>query len=145
MASKRQRELDELRTSLREAGLRATASRVAVLSLLRAQTMPMSHGEAFAQLEADGWDRATIYRNLIDLTDAGLARRSEVGDRVWRFEATSGDATHDNHPHFVCTECSTIECLPELSLRLPARVHVPRSVAEKHVEVQLRGLCDDCG
>lgn len=143
MVSKRRRDLDQLRTSIREAGLRATASRVAVLALLREQTTPMSHAEVFACVEADGWDRATIYRNLIDLTEAGLARRTDLGDHVWRFEATSGDRSHD-HPHFVCTECNSIECVPELKLRLPTRAHAPRAVMERHVEVQLRGLCDNC-
>lgn len=145
MASKRLRDLDELRTSIREAGLRATRPRVAVLAILRKQAAPMSHGEVFAQLAAEGWDRATVYRNLMDLTEMGLARRADVGDHVWRFEATSGDESYDNHPHFVCTECSTIECLPDLKLQLPTRVHAPRSVIDRHVEVQLRGLCDDCG
>lgn len=145
MVRTRRSDRDELRTSIREAGLRATPSRIAVLAILRSETTPMSHGEVFTKVEAEGWDRATIYRNLIDLAEAGLARRTDVGDHVWRFEAMSGDESQDEHPHFVCTECGTIECLPELTLRLPTRIHAPRSVLEKHVEVQLRGLCDNCG
>ena len=38
---------------------------------------------------SQAWDPATIYRNLTDLSEAGLARRTDVGDHVWRFEARS--------------------------------------------------------
>lgn len=145
MASRRRGpEIDELRASIRQTGLRATPSRIAVLGLLRRQTAPLSHGEVVASVEDRGWDRATIYRNLIDLSDVGLARRTDVGDHVWRFEATSGNDAQDEHPHFLCTECGAIECLPDLELRMPARKRTPRAIRERQVEVQVRGLCDDC-
>lgn len=133
-----------LRTSIRDTGLRATPSRIAVLRLLRRQTTPMSHSEVVASMEHHEWNRATIYRNLIDLTEVGLARRTDVGDHVWRFEATTGNDTQDEHPHFVCTECGMIECLPELELRVPRRKRTLRAIRERQVEVQLRGRCDDC-
>jgi Fur family transcriptional regulator, ferric uptake regulator len=145
MASRpRSPEIDDLRASIRKTGLRATPSRIAVLGLLRRQPTPLSHGEVVAAMEDQGWDRATIYRNLIDLTEVGLARRTDVGDHVWRFEATTGDDDQDEHPHFVCTECGIIECLPELELRVPQRKRTPRAIRDRQVEVQLRGLCDDC-
>lgn len=136
--------IDDLRATLRQAGLRATPSRIAVLGLLRRHTTPLSHGEVVASVDDQGWDRATIYRNLMDLTEVGLARRTDVGDHVWRFEAKSGDTPEDEHPHFVCTECGIIECLPELQLRVPRRTRTPRAIRDRQVEVQLRGLCDDC-
>ena len=103
----------------------------------------MSHGNVADRLQSHAWDRATIYRNLIDLAEAGLLRRTDVGDHVWRFEAVSGE--HDAaHPHFVCTECGTVECLPELELAV-RRARAPRAVRQRQVEVHVRGLCDACG
>jgi Fur family ferric uptake transcriptional regulator len=133
---------EELRAALRTRGLRATPSRIAVIELLRAESAPMSHGDVADRLAAQPWDRATIYRNLTDLAGAGLARRTDVGDHVWRFEAVTND--HDTaHPHFVCTECGTVECMPEIELAV-RRARAPRSVRNRQVEVHVRGLCDAC-
>jgi Fur family ferric uptake transcriptional regulator len=146
MAS-RQHSLDELRSAVRAKGLRATPSRLAVLELLRSSDTPMSHADVADQLASQAWDRATIYRNLTDLAEAGLVRRTDVGDHVWRFEAVSEEHASGAHPHFVCTECGTVECLPELELtisRQASRSKPPRSVKQRQVEVHVRGLCDAC-
>ena len=136
------KQIDELRSAVRTSGLRATPSRLAVLELLRASDAPLSHGDVADRLASQPWDRATIYRNLTDLAEAGLVRRTDVGDHVWRFEAVSQD--HDGaHPHFVCTECGTVECLPEIELAI-RRAKAPRAVKQRQVEVHVRGLCDAC-
>ena len=140
--------LDELRALVRAKGLRATPSRLAVLELLRVSDAPMSHGDVADRLATQAWDRATIYRNLTDLAEVGLVRRTDVGDHVWRFEALSGDHEPASHPHFVCTECGTVECLPELELSMrtsrSSRARPPRAVKQRQVEVHVRGLCDAC-
>ena len=140
--------LDELRGAVRAKGLRATPSRLAVLELLRASDAPMSHGDVADRLATQAWDRATIYRNLTDLAEAGLVRRTDVGDHTWRFEAVSGDHEAAAHPHFICTECGSVECLPEIELAVrtsrAARSRPPRAVKQRQVEVHVRGLCDAC-
>ena len=115
--------------------------------MVRGTDAPVSHGEVADRLASQAWDRATIYRNLTDLAEVGLLRRTDVGDHVWRFEAIEHEASA--HPHFVCTECGTVECLPEieLTLRRPEpsrRVRAPRAVKQRQVEVHVRGLCDAC-
>ncbi len=133
---------EEIRAALRTRGLRATPSRIAVVDVLRSAGAPMSHGDVAERLATQPWDRATIYRNLTDLASAGLARRTDVGDHVWRFEAVTND--HDTaHPHFVCTECGTVECMPEIELAV-RRAKAPRAVRNRQVEVHVRGLCDAC-
>ena len=136
---------DELRSAVRASGLRATPSRLAVLELVRGSDAPVSHGDVADRLASHEWDRATIYRNLIDLSDAGLLRRTDVGDHVWRFEAKGGEHDASSHPHFVCTECGTVECLPELELAVARRAKAPRAVKQRKVEVHVRGRCDRCG
>ena len=140
--------LDELRGLVRAKGLRATPSRLAVLELLRASDSPMSHGDVADRLASQAWDRATIYRNLTDLAEVGLVRRTDVGDHVWRFEALTDDHEAAAHPHFVCTECGTVECLPEVELAMrtsrSSRARPPRAVKQRQVEVHVRGLCDAC-
>jgi len=132
-----------LRALVKGAGLRVTASRVAVLGLLRAAAQPLSHGEVADRLTDAVADRATIYRNLVDLVEAGLAHRSDLGDHVWRFEAVAAGHGADHHPHFICTSCGAVECLPEVELALP-RSRTPRALRRNQVEIQVRGRCDTC-
>ncbi len=133
------------RELLREAGLRTTRPRLRVLEQLGRASTPISHGELVEELEQQGMDRTTVYRNLLDLTDAGLVRRSDLGDHVWRFELKRGDAEREpEHPHFTCTDCGTVECLPEVTVQVARGQRAPKSIVRRQVEVQLRGLCDDC-
>ncbi len=136
--------IDAAKRWLRDADLRATPARVAVLRFLAEAAAPASHGEIADELADGGWDRATLYRNLIDLTRAGLVRRSDMGDHVWRFELIGPDAAEHEHPHFVCSECGIIECLPQAEIALRKARGTPRAVRRQKVQVQLRGRCDIC-
>lgn len=135
--------LEELKGIIRNAGLRSTAPRVAVLRRLMEATNPVSHGELVTQLTDQGMDRTTVYRNLVDLTDAGLVQRTDLGDHVWRFELKRrGD--EPRHPHFTCVDCGAVSCLPEVTLSVKPGRGVPRALNRQKVEIQLRGVCDDC-
>jgi Fur family ferric uptake transcriptional regulator len=141
-------DLASLKRVLREAGLRATSARVAVLRCLEAASAPLSHSDVCDAIAPLGFDRATTYRNLNDLAEAGLARRADLGDHVWRFELVhTHDEGHDAviHPHFTCSECGAVACLPEGTVSFSTGRGIPRSVKEAQVEVQLRGVCDTCG
>lgn len=131
---------DELRASIRGVGLRATRGRMVVLSTVLTADGPVSHAELADTL--GGFDRATIYRNLMDLADAGLLRRFDV-DHVWRFEAVSRGSADARHPHFVCTDCGQVECLPVMGFDVADR-RVPAAVVARQIDVQMRGVCDAC-
>lgn len=138
----------ELRGVIRAAGLRSTAPRVAVLGWLRRARAPLSHGEIAEALAPQGFDRATIYRNLVDLTDAGLLRRIDVGDHVWRFER-EGDggaakSAKASHPHFVCVDCGALSCLPEVSVAISPKPGSQRSKIGDVSQVLLQGHCGQC-
>ncbi|MEL6178997.1 MAG: transcriptional repressor [Myxococcota bacterium] len=131
------------RSTIRDCGLRATSGRVAVLELLVARAVPMSHAEVSGALGGQ-WDRTTIYRNLVDLTEVGILHRSELGDRVWRFEVVSHAHDTTGHPHFVCIDCGLVECLTGYDLPTAPDGNVPQAVLHGDVEVTLRGQCDTC-
>jgi Fur family ferric uptake transcriptional regulator len=142
--------LEPLRTRLRRANLRATAPRIAVLRAMDAAGRPLSHAELFQVLGGDAaWDRATIYRNLSDLTDVGLLRRYDLGDHTWRFEPAAAHPgptadTGHAHAHFTCVDCGAVSCVDDVTLRVPDAATVPRALATSAVEIQLRGQCDAC-
>ena len=106
-----------IRDGIRAAGLRATPACVATLNLLREATTPVTHADVANHLETRGVDKAKAFRNLNDMTDAGLLRRTELGDHVYRFEEVRpGEDVMESLPHFLCTDCGTVSCLDNVRL-----------------------------
>lgn len=131
---------DELRALLTSQNLRVTGQRMLILRELARQGVPVSHPELTGRLMNSRLDRATIYRNLISLSEAGLLVRTQLGDAVWRYGLPRArSAAHGAHPHFVCTECGDVLCLSESSVTLQGDV-----MKNQIAEVQLRGLCATC-
>jgi Fur family transcriptional regulator, ferric uptake regulator len=137
----RERKEEELRQLLAARGIRVTEQRLVILRELAKLRAPISHGELTFRLAGHALDRATIYRNLLSLTDAGILVRTQLGDNVWRFEMPSSSATgHGAHPHFVCTDCGDVSCLPKGAVKVSAG-DAPRI---EIAEIQLRGRCGEC-
>ncbi|MCU0687257.1 MAG: transcriptional repressor [Polyangiaceae bacterium] len=111
-----------------------------ILRELATLRVPASHPELTERLAGAGLDRATIYRNLLSLTEAGLLVKVQLGDNVWRFELPSlKSAKHGAHPHFVCNDCGDVACLPETAVALRGE-----AILNQVAEVQLRGRCVAC-
>lgn len=136
---------DPLRDRIRATGLRATAARIAVLRVLTQVGTPLSHAEVAEKLADGGFDRVTVYRNLVELADAGLATRVDLGDHTWRFEVRNEGATEHNseHPHFVCVDCGEVSCLPGVSVNVSKGKGSDGAIGEI-TEVLLKGHCGHC-
>jgi len=134
---------DEIKRAIREVGLRATPARVATLILLREATSPLTHAFVANHLASSQVDKVTAFRNLNDMTDAGLLRRTELGDHVWRFEAVApGGHDQYRHHHFLCVDCGAISRLAEVTLTASSQ---RQSEAVGDVtEILLRGHCNAC-
>lgn len=131
---------EQLRELLASHGLRVTEQRVALLRELGRVTSPISHPELTERMARSGLDRATVYRNLLTLAEAGVLIRAQLGDQVWRYELPRTlSSDHAHHPHLVCSECGTVRCLPAAAVKL--RGEAARSEV---AEVQLRGRCASC-
>lgn len=158
MSTQQPTPLDSLRDRLRSVGLRCTAARLTVLQHLVDHRGPKTHAEVCDALADRGFDKATIYRNLTELTEVGMLARVELGDHVWRFElrGTDGDGHHEeSHPHFVCTSCGEVSCLDDVTVEITPKA--ARTVAEpadtdrksvseipRVTEVLLKGRCGNC-
>src|SRR5215207_7978509 len=92
--------------ALRRAGLRVTASRLAVLTALAASAPhPSVDAVVSAVRERLGDGSAqTVYNVLRTFTDVGLVRRIEPAGRPGLYELRVGD----NHHHIVCRRCNAI-------------------------------------
>jgi len=109
-------DIDLAREILRAAGLRSTPARIAVLIALQKGSKPQTHAELSEHLVPLGFDKATVFRNLTDLTDVELVSRTELGDHVWRFEIRDPNHDRSSHPHFVCVDCGTVSCMEGMNL-----------------------------
>ena len=92
-------------TVLRDASLRVTRPRLAVLAAVHAH--PHLDTEALIRLVRDDVDSVShqaVYDVLRALTDAGLVRRIQPAGATARYEARTGD----NHHHVVCRSCGAI-------------------------------------
>lgn len=130
------------RDRIRAAGFRATKARITVLAALDGAAAPLSHAELLAVL-GPGWDRATVYRNLSDLTERGLLVQVDLGDGVQRYEVRAPQAHAESHPHFVCVDCGNVQCLDDVQVTLSGPA-LPPAIAEADVSVRISGHCDDC-
>jgi Fe2+ or Zn2+ uptake regulation protein len=90
---------------LREAALRVTRPRVAVLSAVHAH--PHADTESIigaVRRMLPEVSHQTVYDSLHALTGAGLVRRIQPSGSVARYESRVGD----NHHHVVCRSCGDI-------------------------------------
>jgi Fur family transcriptional regulator, ferric uptake regulator len=127
------------RALLSSKALRVTEQRLMVLGALSASRSPVSFPELVEQLSDRGLDRATVYRNLVGLAEAGILIKTQLGDGVARYELPpSGESRHAEHPHLVCIDCGGVSCLP------PSAVSLHGEAARRVTEVQLRGHCGAC-
>lgn len=108
----------EIRQVLRQASLRCTPGREAVLRFLYDSGRPLAHGQIATAPGMEGVDRVTLYRTLTALEEARLLHRVQDKDGVWHFCAhpPDGDGCPGNHAHFVCDTCGQIRCLADQSL-----------------------------
>jgi Fe2+ or Zn2+ uptake regulation protein len=90
---------------LREAALRVTRPRVAVLTAVHEH--PHADTDSIVRIVRRGLGEVStqaVYDVLRALTTAGLLRRIEPAGSVARYEARVGD----NHHHVVCRSCGDI-------------------------------------
>ncbi len=100
-------ELSLVEQRLRAQGFRWTNQRrlIARVALANHQHYSAEELLALCQAEDSSVSRATVYRTLGVLRDAGFVESLDVGSGGQRFEHVLGHAHHD---HMVCTACGKI-------------------------------------
>lgn len=127
---------------LRQAGLRVTAARIALLETVRAGDH--LDVDAIANRVRDRLGSISVqavYEALHALTAAGLIARIEPAGHPARFEGRVGD----NHHHIVCRSCGTVvdvDCVVGEPPCLTAADDQGFSIDE--AQVIFWGLCPHC-
>ena len=132
-------------TLIRDAGLRVTAGRLAILEAL--ETHPHADAETLFRLVRGGETQTaatsiqSVHNVLGDLTAAGILRRIEPASSPALYERRIGD----NHHHIVCTNCGAIGDVDCVHGEAPCLVPSNTNGFTVHTaEVTFWGLCADC-
>lgn len=82
---------------------------------------------------------STVYRTLKLLTDCGLAREHQFGDRFTRYESSFET---DHHDHLICTMCGDIiEFESEEIEMLQTKIAKSHNFVIQDHKLELYGLC----
>ncbi|MFC4209740.1 Fur family transcriptional regulator [Pedobacter lithocola] len=120
---------------------RNTATQEAVLSVLATKRRAMSQDLIVEQLGIDA-NRATIYRILNRFCEDNIVHRIVADDGKQYFAVyvkCDETAIPEDHFHFRCTKCETIECLNSL-----VTFSVPDKYTVQQMNCILVGICKDC-
>ena len=137
------RQLPDL-SSLRPAGSKRSSKRDRVLEVFLRQEGHVSADDLFdlARREAAGIGRATVYRTLQWMVEAGVARKVDFGEGRSRFEPSY---RHPRHFHLICTTChSSSEFLSSDVESLLEEIAAARHFKTNHATVQISGICEQC-
>src|SRR5438445_12497126 len=108
---------EAIKRSLENGGLRCTPQRFAVMAFLMEQNSHPTAAEIFEAVNRvdPRSSRATTYKNLGDLVQAGLVREVAVEGRAARF-----DAIGMRHHHFICDRCGNVDDIEWYDVPRPA-------------------------
>ncbi|WP_433479660.1 Fur family transcriptional regulator [Spirillospora sp. CA-142024] len=127
---------------LREADLRVTRPRVAVLGAVYAHPHADTHSIIRAvRLREPEVSHQAVYDSLHALTAARLVRRIQPSGSVARYESRVGD----NHHHVVCRSCGAVADVDCAVGEAPCMTASDgRGYAIDEAEVIYWGLCPGC-
>ena len=129
---------------LRPAGGRRSGKRDFIVNVFLRQEGHLSADELVDLIRREDAriSRATVYRTLQWMVEAGIARKVDFGEGRSRYEPSYG---HPRHFHLICNKCHrSSEFLSSDIEALVEEVASARSFAPTQTVVQIYGMCDDC-
>ncbi len=128
---------------LRRNNLSITDSRKKILSLFLDNKDALAHGN-IEKKAGEKFDRVTIYRTLQTFVEKGIIHSIPTADNSVKY-ALCKDCEeghhHDDHVHFVCSNCNTTICLDDV---VSPTIELPKGYKVEDVQVVINGVCDKC-
>jgi Fur family ferric uptake transcriptional regulator len=120
--------MDNIKELIEDKNIKLTNSRKSILEVLANSSKPLCYEEIKISINMD---KATFYRNITKFEDENVINSFESNDKKRYFEIKKS-----NHAHFICTNCSKIECIhEELNFKL---------VKHKIENIIIKGICPKC-
>src|SRR6186713_765346 len=140
--------------SLRPAGSKRSSKRDLIVNVFLRQEGHLTADDLFdlirredpsksdARVPAQRMSRATVYRTLQWMVEAGIARKVDFGEGRFRFEHSY---RHPRHFHLICKTCNrSFEFLSSDIEGLIEEVASARGFAPRQSVLQIHGTCDAC-
>lgn len=96
---------------IKDKNIKLTTARVKLLEILKESERPLCYEEIKNDISMD---KATFYRNISKFEEEGILNAFESNDKKRYFEVKLNP-----HAHFVCVECSRVECIKHIDITLP--------------------------
>ena len=128
---------------LAAAGERVTRQRVLIAERLAAAGRQLTAGDLYEELQRDEptIGRATVFRTLETLVEAGVVRRLEQEGHVYAYVACQPE----HHHHLSCTHCGRVEEIDEAYvLPIAERVAAERGFEIDDARLDFYGRCGRC-
>lgn len=136
--------MDTASNILKNSHLSITGSRKKILELFINSGGGLAHADIEKQT-GEIYDRATVYRTLQTFTDKGLIHLIPTTDNSIRYALCRDNCAeghhHDNHVHFICTNCKKAICLDGLFV---PEITLPKGFKPLQTEMVVKGLCSAC-
>jgi Fur family ferric uptake transcriptional regulator len=133
----------KLRSIFRRKQLSFTESRAKILSQFLNSNDALTHSDI--ERNACGkFDRVTVYRTLQTFVEKGIIHSIPSADNTIRYalcKDCTEDHHHDDHVHFICSNCNTTICLDDV---VSPKINLPAGYVADDVQVVINGMCKNC-
>ncbi|MDP2321271.1 MAG: transcriptional repressor [Acidobacteriota bacterium] len=129
---------------LRPTGTKRSSKRDLIVNVFLKQEGHLSADDLVVLIkrEDERISRATVYRTLQWMEEAGIARKVDFGEGRFRFEHSY---RHPRHFHLICKTCNrSYEFLSSDIESLVEEVAAARAFTARQSVVQVYGTCDAC-
>ena len=129
---------------LRPAGTKRSSKRDLIVNVFLKQEGHLSADDLVALIKREDQriSRATVYRTLQWMEEAGIARKVDFGEGRFRFEHSY---RHPRHFHLICKTCNrSYEFLSSDIEALVEEVAAARAFTARQSVVQIYGTCESC-
>jgi Fur family ferric uptake transcriptional regulator len=128
---------------LRKKNLSITDSRKKILSLFLVNKDALAHGD-IEKKAGEKFDRVTVYRTLQTFVEKGIVHTIPTAENAVLYALCKDcdeEHHHDDHVHFVCSNCNTTICLDNV---VSPQINLPEGYVSENVQVIINGVCKDC-
>jgi Fur family ferric uptake transcriptional regulator len=129
---------------VRPAGTKRSSKRDLIVNVFLRQEAHLSADDLVDLIKGEDHriSRATVYRTLQWMVDAGIARKVDFGEGRFRFEHSY---RHPRHFHLICKTCNrSYEFLSSDIESLVEEIAAARGFTARQSVVQIYGTCEAC-
>lgn len=128
---------------LKEASLKATPTRLAVLGILESSDKPIDVASITKYLYKNKIraDKTTVFRIINSFTDRGITKQLQLNEGKFRYE----HASKKDHHHLICESCGSIEDISDTFIAdIQNKIKRNKKFLVKRHSLEFFGICKDC-